>query len=93
MGIRGGYRDIMSGKPRRKKGETEKHFMVRVEDWRIDRALDRLDHSEGPVPVFERVPQINCGTCYHWGDNNQCFRYPKIVVTTERHRCGEHKTK
>ena len=85
MGSKGGYRDIMTGKPRRKKGETLEHYRERVVGWANE------NYDEPPADKTE--PEPTCGTCYHWGDNNQCFRYPKIVVTTERHRCGEHKAK
>ena len=86
----------MSGKPRRKKGETLDHYRERVKAWEATREIVLFGRTsieiDDPNGVFDRAP-INCGTCYHWGENNQCFRYPKITVTTERHRCGEHKTK
>ena len=81
MGIRGGDRDIMSGKPRRKKGEALTYYNKRVREWQLNKVAENV------------IIKPSCGTCYHWGENNQCFRYPRITVTTERHRCGEHKTK
>ena len=86
----------MSGKPRRKKGETEKNYRKRLYSWKdpSDYGAEKTAAIVDSI-VLENIIEknINCGTCYHWGDNNQCFRYPKIVVTTERHRRGEHKTK
>ena len=73
-------------KPERNTKESYRAYYKRVEKW--ERA------AAGPGPIIELPAKpLNCGTCYHWGDNNQCFRYPKIVVTTGRHRCGEHKPK
>src|SRR5210317_939693 len=34
MGLRRSYRNIMKGKPRRKKGETEKHYRGRLKEWK-----------------------------------------------------------
>jgi len=90
----------MTGKPRRKKGETYTHYIDRVRVWEAGELGKKLDAQDCKSTMMYEpetdtilVLPPSCGTCYHWGENNQCFRYPKITVTTERHRCGEHKAK
>ena len=91
MGKKGGDRNTMSGKSRRKKGETAAQHRARVDKWSEGLISKKCDFA--PVPETRN----SCFRCETWIENiprdgrGQCFLNPGWIITASNHYCGKFK--
>ena len=97
----------MKGKPRRKRGETRKHYKDRYDEWCETATKNKMEDDKIEADEQEAmatthrvlVEKKSCQTCELWvktpsiARQGQCYRYPVSQVSMDTHWCAEWRKK